>query len=95
MLEFYSCGLCNGQLGAQELVVRKWLSGSTSYHGTSDATAAGDYDMIQSVPTDLTINNRVINVDVDTLRIANADIGARVPWGGAIPHNAPLSVAAI
>jgi hypothetical protein len=91
----YSCGFCNGQLGTQGLVVRKWISGSTSYNGTGPATAAGDYDMIQSVPTNITVNNRVINVDVDTLRLANADIGARVPWGGAIPQSAPLSVVAI
>jgi Domain of unknown function (DUF1906) len=91
----YSCGFCNGQLGTQGLVVRKWISGSTSYNGTGPATAAGDYDMIQSVPSNITVNNRIINVDVDTLRVANADIGARVPWGGAIPQNAPLSVVAI
>jgi hypothetical protein len=91
----YSCGFCNGQLGTQGLVARKWISGSTRYNGTPQATAAGDYDMIQSVPSNITVNNRVINVDVDTLRVANADIGARVPWGGAIPQNAPLSVVAI
>jgi peptidoglycan hydrolase-like protein with peptidoglycan-binding domain len=91
----YSCGLCNGQLSAQGLVGKQWLSGSTSYNGTPQATAAGNYDMIQGVPKNITINNRIINVDIDTIRVADADIGARVPWGGAIPQDAPLSIVAI
>jgi hypothetical protein len=91
----YSCGYCNGELGAKGLVIRKWLSGSTSYNGTQPAIAAGDYDMLQGIPKNFTINNSVINIDLDALRVSNADIGARVPWGGAIPHNAPLSFVAI
>jgi glycoside hydrolase-like protein/putative peptidoglycan binding protein len=91
----YSCGYCNTQLTAQGLIVRKWLSGSTSYNGTQAAIDAGDYDMLQSVPEDVTLNNLIVNVDIDTLRVANADIGARVPWGGAIPQDAELSVVAI
>jgi hypothetical protein len=91
----YSCGYCNSQLSAQGLIVKKWLSGSTSYNGTQAAIDDGDYDMLQGVPTDVTINNRIVNVDFDALRIADADIGARVPWGGAIPQNSPLSVVAI
>ena len=91
----YSCGYCNAQLGAKGLVVRKWLSASTSYNGTLPAIAAGDYDMCQGVPEDYPINNGVINIDLDTLRVSNADVGARVPWGGAIPQNASLSVVAL
>jgi hypothetical protein len=91
----YSCGFCNAQLFAGGLVTKKWLSASTSYNGTQPAINAGDYDMLQGVPVDVTINNRKINLDFDTLHVAGADIGARVPWGGAIPQNAPLSVAAI
>jgi peptidoglycan hydrolase-like protein with peptidoglycan-binding domain len=91
----YSCGYCNAQLGAQGLVVRKWLSASTSYNGTQPAMDTGDYDMLQGLPLDCTINNRTINIDLDTLRVSNTDVGARVPWGGAIPQNASLSFAAI
>jgi hypothetical protein len=91
----YSCGYCNAQLGAQKLIVKKWLSCSSSYNGTEPAIQAGDYDMLQHVPSDVTINGRTVNVDFDTLRIQGADIGARIPWGGAIPQNAPLSVVAI
>jgi hypothetical protein len=91
----YGCGYCNAQLSARGLVVRKWLSGSTSYNGTQPAIDAGDYDMLQGVPTKVTLNNRVVEVDIDTLRVANADIGARVPWDGAIPQGAELSVVAI
>jgi peptidoglycan hydrolase-like protein with peptidoglycan-binding domain len=47
------------------------------------------------VPKDIVINNHTINADLDTVRVAGADIGARVPWGGAIPQNAPLSIVAI
>jgi hypothetical protein len=91
----YSCGYCNSQLSAQGLIVKKWLSGSTDYNGTQTAIDDGDYDMRQGLPTEVSINNRIVNVDFDTLRIADADIGARVPWGGAIPQNSPLSVVAI
>jgi Domain of unknown function (DUF1906) len=91
----YSCGYCNAQLSAQGLVVRKWLSGSTTYNGTQPAIDAGDYDMLQGVPTDVTLNKRVVNVDLDTLRFADSDIGARVPWGGAILQGAPLGVVAV
>jgi len=91
----YSCGYCNAQLAAKQLVVKKWLSGSTSYNGTETAIKAGDFDMMQGLPKNFTLNGRVINVDLDTLRVSDADIGARVPWGGAIPQNAPLSVVAI
>jgi peptidoglycan hydrolase-like protein with peptidoglycan-binding domain len=51
--------------------------------------------MRQGVPVDITINGRSINVDIDTVRPAQADIGARVPWDGKIPRNAALSVVAI
>ena len=71
------------------------MSASTSYNGTQAAINAGDYDLLQSVPKDVMINNRVLNLDLDTLHVDNADIGARVPWGGAIPPNAPLSIVAI
>src|SRR5438132_6058030 len=91
----YSCGDCNTSLKAQGLVVRKWLSGSTSYHGTQHAIDTGDYDMRQGLPVNITINGRIINVDIDTVRPAGADIGARVPWDGKIPRNATLSVVAI
>jgi hypothetical protein len=91
----YSCGYCNTQLSTQGLIVKKWLSGSTDYNGTQAAIDGGDYDMLQSIPTDMTINNLVVNVDPDTLRHPGADIGARVPWGGAVPKNSPLSVVAI
>jgi len=91
----YSCGYCNAQLAQKGLVTKKWLSGSTSYNGTRAAIEAGDYDIWQGVPKDVTINNRVINVDLDSVQGSNADIGARVPWDGAIPQNAPLTVVSI
>lgn len=91
----YSCGFCNAQLAAQKLVTKKWLSGSTSYNGTKDAIKNRDYDIFQGVPKDVVINNRTINVDLDVLGPGGKDIGARVPWGGAIPQNAPLSVVSI
>jgi hypothetical protein len=91
----YSCGYCNAQLAAQGLIVRKWLSASTTYNGTEPAIRTGDYDMLQSIPTNAPINKRVVNVDPDTLRLGGADIGARIPWNGAIPQNGPLSAVAI
>jgi glycoside hydrolase-like protein len=91
----YSCGDCNTSLKTQGLVVRKWLSGSTSFHGTQHAINTGDYDMRQGLPQDITINGSIINVDIDTVRPATADIGARLPWGGKIPGNSTLSVVAI
>jgi hypothetical protein len=91
----YSCGYCVGQLGNSGLISRKWLSASTSYNGTLAAITAGDYDFREGVPQDVLINSRTINLDLDVLRVSGADIGARVPWSGAIPHNSPLSVVAI
>ena len=91
----YSCGFCTGRLAAQGLVTQRWLSCSSSFNGTKQALRNGDYDMAQAVPKDIVVNNRTINVDLDTLRAAGVDIGARVPWGGAIPQNAPLSVVAV
>jgi hypothetical protein len=91
----YSCGFCNAQLLTSGLITKRWLSASTSYNGTHAAIVAGAYDMFQGLPMDVMINNRSVNVDADALHIAGADIGARVPWGGAIPQNAPLGVAAI
>jgi hypothetical protein len=94
-LGVYSCGYCNAQLAAQGLIVRKWLSASTSYNGTEQAISAGDYDMLQGIPTDVTINKRIVNIDPDTVRVPGADIGARIPWNGGIPQDGPLSVVAI
>jgi peptidoglycan hydrolase-like protein with peptidoglycan-binding domain len=91
----YSCGFCTGELLAQGLVARRWLSCSSSFNGTRQAFHNGDYDMAQAVPKDIEINNHTINVDLDTLRDTGVDIGARVPWGGAIPQNGPLSVVAV
>jgi len=91
----YSCGFCNAQLAEEKLVLRKWLSGSTSFNGTKDAIKNADYDMWQGVPKDVLINNKKINVDLDVLGPGGMNIGARVPWEGAIPQNAPLSVVAI
>jgi len=91
----YSCGFCNARLLASGLVTKRWLSASTSYNGTHAAIVAGAYDMFQGLPVDVRINNRPLNLDQDALHVAGADIGARVPWGGAIPQNAPLGVAAI
>src|SRR5215469_8723119 len=91
----YSCGFCNAQLAAQGLVTRRWLSCSSSFNGTTHALQTGDYDMAQAVPREIVINNHTIDVDLDTLRAAGVDIGARVPWGGAIPQNGPLSILAV
>lgn len=91
----YAGGYVNERLVARRLIVRRWLTASQGYLGTEAAIAAGDYDMIQRVPEDITVNAAGINVDPDSLHMAKTDIGARVPWGGAVRRGATLSAAAI
>jgi hypothetical protein len=91
----YSCGFCNSQLYQQGLISKKWLSQSADYNGTKSARQQKDYDIIQEMPANVTINNYDVPIDPNNLGPDNPDTGARVPWGGAIPENAPLSVLAV
>jgi Domain of unknown function (DUF1906) len=91
----YGGGYCNAQLAARGLITVKWLTQSMGFNGSRAAAAAGDFDMIQRLPADVRINGSVINIDPDSLLSATTDIGARVPWNGAVPWNAPLSIVSI
>jgi peptidoglycan hydrolase-like protein with peptidoglycan-binding domain len=91
----YSCGSCNSYLYQQGLISKKWLSASTTYNGTPQAIKNKDYDIFQGQTTSVVINNCPIDIDPDILGPNNPDIGARIPWNGAIPQNAPLSILAV
>lgn len=91
----YGGGYCNAQLWQRKLIEKRWLTCSTGFNGTHEAIAAGDYEMIQRVPANVRLNNAVINVDPDSLHESYTDIGARVPWNGAVPHGATLSACSL
>jgi hypothetical protein len=73
----------------------RWLTQSMGFAGTEAAIAAGDYDIIQRLPENFTVNGAAINVDLDSLRVPGFDFGARVPWDGAVPEGAPFNSASI
>lgn len=92
----YGGGYCNAQLAQRGLIAKKWLTQSQGFNGTKQAIAAGDYDMIQRLPADLRIGRYgTVNVDPDSLRTPDIDIGARVPWDGKVPAGAPINVYAL
>jgi hypothetical protein len=90
----YAGGYCATQLKEQNLIDLVWITQSMEFTGTQQVLSGDGWDMVQRLPADMTINNAFINVDPDSKRLPNADIGARVPWNGAVPENAVLSVVA-
>lgn len=78
-----------------DVIKIRWLTQSMGFSGTEAAIADGKYDIIQRLPLNMTIDGAVINVDPDSLHVANGDFGARVPWDGAVPEGAPFSAASI
>lgn len=91
----YGGGYCNAQMAARGLIKIKWLTQSQGFNGTQEAIASGDYDVIQRLPANVTINGSMINIDPDSLHVAGADIGARIPWGGKIPLGAPINTTSL
>lgn len=84
----YGSGYTLSQLSANNAISLRWLSCSTGFAGTKEATLAGHYDLIQSLSPTLD----GVDVDVNRLRVPGFDFGARVPFA-ATPPVAPIASA--
>lgn len=77
----YGSGYALSQLTAANAISLRWLSCSTGFTGTKEATLAGQYDLIQSLSPKLA----GVDVDVNRLRVPGFDFGARVPFAATAP----------
>ena len=91
----YASGYTINRLFADKIIKARWETQSMGFPGSKEAAAAGDFEIIQRLPANITVNGATINIDPDSLKSPTTDIGARVPWNGAVPHGAPLNIASI
>lgn len=81
----YGNGFINDMLFAAKLIVVRWITQSMGFTGSKESLAAGRYEIVQRLPA------KVCGLDVDpnSLRVAGADIGARVPFAPVVKQPAP------
>lgn len=85
----YANGYTCNRLKADGLIELRWLTCSKGFLGTREAIAAGAYDILQALPTQIA----GLDTDPDSLHIANGDFGSRVPF--ASPAAPPPAVVAV
>jgi hypothetical protein len=91
----YANGYSANRLFADGIVSVRWITQSTGFLGTPEALAAGQFEIAQRLPTDVSLNGATINVDPDSLKSPTVDVGARIPWSGAVVPGAPFNAASI
>jgi hypothetical protein len=84
----YGNGFINDMLFAAKLIQVRWITQSMGFTGSKESLAAGRFEIAQRLPAKML----GLDVDPDSLRVAGADIGARVPWAPA-PTLAPAAAA--
>lgn len=80
-LGVYGSGLLCDTAFAAGIVKYRWIAQSSGYTGSSAALAGGRYELVQRMPDKV----GGLDVDPDSLRVANLDIGARVPFAPIAP----------
>jgi len=79
-LGFYANGIGNDAAFEAGIIKYRWITQSMGFAGSKESLAAGRFEIAQRLPAKVC----GLDVDPDSLRVAGADIGARVPFAPAV-----------
>lgn len=79
-LGFYANGIANDEAFSQGIIKYRWITQSMGFTGTRSSLESLRYEIVQRLPAKVC----GLDVDPDSLRVAGADIGARVPFAPVV-----------
>lgn len=82
-LGFYANGVANDEAYTQGIVKYRWITQSLGFAGTRSSLETGRFEIAQRLPAKVC----GLDVDPDSLREPDLDIGARVPFAPVKPES--------